>query len=119
MFYHIINKCVLRSSYRINHFKIHIKFLCQISIKEKQTLQQKSPTIKNKDVTESKYPEYEIIYRFPYMKYISLFHKSKRNMLITSGLMIPVMFFLSQGNIISEIPATFTSIIGKPYYNKK
>nr|KAF7415474.1 hypothetical protein H0235_012066 [Vespula pensylvanica] len=102
---------MLRSSYRINHFKIHIKFLCQIPIKEKQTLQQKSPTIKNKNVTESKYPEYEIIYRFPYIKYICLFHKSKRNMLITSGLMIPLMFFLSQENIISEIPATFTSII--------
>ncbi|KAL2724521.1 transmembrane protein 186 isoform X3 [Vespula squamosa] len=110
MLYHLINRCMRTSSYRINNFKIDIKFLCQIPIKEKQILQQ-IPTIKNKNVTESKYPEYEIIYRFPYIKYISLFHKSKRNMLISSGVTIPLMFFLSQGNIISEIPAMFMSII--------
>lgn len=114
MFGHLINQCVRTPTYRINNAKIGIKFLCQFPIKEKQTLQQTTTTINDKNLTESKYPEYKIIYRFPYIKYISLYHKSKRNILIGSGMITPLMFLLSQGNIISEISAVSTSIFGKP-----
>lgn len=113
MFGHLINQCVRTPTYRINNAKIGIKFLCQIPIKEKQTLQPTS-TINDKNLTESKYPEYKIIYRFPYIKYISLYHKSKRNILIGSVVTTPLMVLLSQGNIISEIFATSSLILGKP-----
>lgn len=113
MFGHLINQCVRTPTYRINNAKIGIKFLCQIPIKEKQTLQPTS-TINDKNLTESKYPEYKIIYRFPYIKYVSLYHKSKRNILIGSVVTTPLMVLLSQGNIISEIFATSSLILGKP-----
>ncbi|XP_046827262.1 uncharacterized protein LOC124427891 [Vespa crabro] len=110
MFGLLIKQCMRTSAYRINNVKIDIKYLSQVPIKEKQTLQQTS-TINDKNLTESKYPEYEIIYRFSYIKYISFYHISKRNMLIGSGVIIPLMLLLSQGSIISEVSATFISII--------
>ncbi|XP_035721570.1 uncharacterized protein LOC118441375 [Vespa mandarinia] len=110
MFGLLIKQCMRRSAYRINNVKIDIKFLCQVPIKEKQTLQQTS-TINDKNLTESKYPEYEIIYRFSYIKFVSFYHISKRNMLIGNGVIIPLMALLSQGSIISEVFATFVSIV--------
>ncbi|KAI4501403.1 hypothetical protein M0802_003280 [Mischocyttarus mexicanus] len=106
-----------RISYKINHFRIGTRFLYQLpqipDINGKQTPKLNS-MIKDKNLTEDKYPGYEIIYKYPNMKYISLLHVFKRNLLMSTVVLIPIVFGLYQGSILSESTVIISTLICKP-----
>ncbi|KAI4489167.1 hypothetical protein M0804_004665 [Polistes exclamans] len=129
MLYRLMNQCMRVLPYKINHFKIDTRFLCEIpSVKEEKQTPELNSTIKDEKLTEKRYPEYEIIYKYPYIKYVSLFHIFKRGLMLQTVATVPIMFLLYQGNIISKdiaffiplivfiVGALFTNQIGIIYY---
>ncbi|XP_015177935.1 PREDICTED: uncharacterized protein LOC107067180 [Polistes dominula] len=110
MLYRVMNQCIRILPYKINHFKINIRFLCEIpTVKEKQTTELNS-TIKDEKLQTERYPGYEIIYKYPYIKYVSLFHIFKRTLMINTVATVPIIFLLYQVNILSKEVAFFVPL---------
>ncbi|XP_014602795.1 PREDICTED: uncharacterized protein LOC106786163 [Polistes canadensis] len=116
MLYRLMNQCMRVLPHKINHFKIDTRFLCEIpSVKEEKQTPELNSTIKDEKLTKKRYPEYEIIYKYPYIKYVSLFHIFKRGLMLQTVATVPIMFLLYQGNIISKDIAFFIPLIASSF----
>ncbi|XP_029170115.1 LOW QUALITY PROTEIN: transmembrane protein 186 [Nylanderia fulva] len=93
MYFRLLTKLCERSLYRTSsNVRPQISRLCHAAEKEeKQEI----------EITSERFPDYKVIYIFPYIKYASLINLVKHKMTIFIGAAVPVVGGLCLTNIVS------------------